>query len=222
MKSYIKYTGLNLIIISVLLTACNQNAEYIDADVIFTPEQQHDLIYSIIRYSGHIPPKANHQTKFEDQFDEHYQKLAARHKLELIHHNDRGEIFFLMTRPAPSLHGHQVAIAGKAFYPNFSGSFVDPDLYEEYFRTWKMERNELQYKSEKLFRKLIRGEDLTPYYSENSGEEEYIEFPNKHTRFDPEKRIWISDLEINHVVTSARSTLNHENEPFKNESSDYE
>jgi hypothetical protein len=39
---------------------------------------------------------------------------------------------------------------------------------------------------------MVQQEDLKPYYIENSGGKEYIEFPNKEVWYDKKTRQWIS------------------------------
>src|SRR5690625_6390117 len=41
---------------------------------------------------------------------------------------------------------------------------------------------------------MIDSNDLSIYYPENSGSEEYIEFPNAYTQFDTATRRWVSTL----------------------------
>jgi hypothetical protein len=39
---------------------------------------------------------------------------------------------------------------------------------------------------------MVRSEDLRPYHNENSGKEEYIEFPDAHVHFDTLRRVSVS------------------------------
>jgi len=45
-------------------------------------------------------------------------------------------------------------------------------------------------KSMMLFDLMIKGEDLSPYYPQNSGKEEFIELSDERTYFDTEERRW--------------------------------
>jgi hypothetical protein len=47
-------------------------------------------------------------------------------------------------------------------------------------------------KGQMLFVKMIQGKDLSPYYPQNSGKEEYIEFPDEMVKFDTDKRRWLT------------------------------
>lgn len=196
MKS--NFTVLFIIIFThlILLSSCTRHSDNFIADDIFSEQEQVQLIESIIRFSGHLPPKANHQSKFDPQFDDHYLNLVQRHKLEFIHLAEDGTIYFLKTRPAASLYNKRVAIAGRVQFKSLVYDLESILFYEEIFRTWKMKEEELLKKSALLFNMMIRQDDLTPYYSENSGDEEYIEFPNRYTHFDNEQRIWVTSLEI--------------------------
>lgn len=149
--------------------------------------------YKIIRFTGKLPGKADHTTKFDTTFDDHYINAAKQHELVYYIQDkaDKNTFYFLMTRIAPSLHEKRVAIGGKVSY----GDDGEVIYYEEVFRTWKMLVPELKEKSDLLFSLYIAGKDLTPYYTANSKGVEYIEFPDEHVNFDPAKKLWVSDLE---------------------------
>jgi len=84
----------------------------------------------------------------------------------------------------------QVKRVGTGVCLRFEGDSIT--YYNEVFRTWKMPEEELAEKGGLLFSKMVRGEDLTPYYNANSGKEEYIEFPDDQVRFDTLRRVWVS------------------------------
>jgi hypothetical protein len=196
------------LIFMFLFTSCEKRSELVTAESILTENQQFELIYSFIRYVGHLPSKADHETKFHSEYDEYYKTLVSRHKLEFIHQNSETDLYFLLSRPAPSLYDKHVAIAGRVVFDGSVGMKGKPSFYEEIFRTWKMEKSELHEKSAKLFSEMIREADLTKYYSENSGDEEYIEFPNKYTRFDTTERRWISELDLS-ISNSVHPASDH-------------
>jgi hypothetical protein len=184
-----------LFCVALLVASCAQKTE-IKADYnpssFLTDEEIDDFKYEVIRYVGKLAGKANHDTKFEERFDEYYTDLANRHQLLYYFENeDNGEVYFLITRIAPSLHYRKVGFGGKLI----RNSENEITQYEEAFRTWKMEEEELKEKSLFLFDRYVNGKDLTAYYPENSKGEEYIEFPNKDVFYDIEKRQWISTLE---------------------------
>ena len=160
-----------------------------DADLILSESEKKEMMYRIIRYLGHLPPRATHETKFDSEYDTYYQDLADRHSLEMAyHHPEENQLYFLITREAPSLYSKQVAAGGRLSLDS-AGELT---FYEEVFRTWKLSEDELAVKSSLLFQEMIAGKDLSIYYPEHSGSEEVIEFPNNYTRFDTATRRWVS------------------------------
>ncbi len=155
-------------------------------------ETANQLLSKIIRYIGHLPQYATHDTKFDSTFNEFYAEELKKYRIDLYYQDERtGDIYLLVSRIAPSLRVKRVATGVKM---RLSGDSVA--YYHEVFRTWKMEESELAQKGQMLFEKMVRGEDLSPYYPQHSGKEEYIEFPDEHTHFDAEKRRWVTDLEV--------------------------
>jgi hypothetical protein len=102
------------------------------------------------------------------------------------YYNKNGDEYFLVSRIAPSLKVKKVAV-GVKMKRDDQGNLLD---YEEVFRTWKFEIPEMQQKGLMLFDKMVRGEDLSAYYPQNSGEEEYIEFPDERVFYDVNERRW--------------------------------
>ncbi|MGY6558791.1 MAG: hypothetical protein ACXIT9_05870 [Nitritalea sp.] len=147
--------------------------------------EQHALLLSSIRYLGHLPKKANHDTKFQPVYDTYYSQLALDYTVDAYFQDDAYE-YFLASRIAPSLKVKKVA-TGVKIQRNADGQLL---YYEEVFRTWKFEEEELLEKGLFLFGKMVRGEDLTPFLPQHSGEEEYIEFPDQRVYFDVEARRW--------------------------------
>lgn len=179
------------IILSFGFLSCKQEKETRDfsATQILSQAEIDDFKYEIMRYAGKLAGRANHQTKFNQEFDIHYLELAENHQLPFYYIKEgTGEIYFLLTRIAPSIHYRKVAIGGKLTRDE-NGEI---SYYEEAFRTWKMEETELLEKSHKIFSDYVDGKDLSKYYAENSKGEEYIEFPNDEVYYDAEQRIWIS------------------------------
>ncbi|MCC5942660.1 MAG: hypothetical protein JJU37_14055 [Balneolaceae bacterium] len=201
MKSKLYITVLLLFLVILFASCIKQNIPY-NADSIFTESEQKEWVYQVIRYAGHLAPRATHDTKFSSEFDAHYRELAEKHKLNFIYsYPESGEQYFLITRQAPSLYDRRVAIAGMLLLDE-NGELVH---YEEKFRTWKLSPDELMEKSKILFSKLVAGEDLSPFYPENSGDEEYIEFPDQYTSFDVDKREWVT---TRYSITSETSSSN--------------
>jgi hypothetical protein len=193
----------NIIIRSLFATlifffaACNptSNLAKYKAEKNLNPAQINEFKYKIIRYSGKLPKKGNHDNKFDSFFDDYYQDLANKHELKYYvpKHTD-GYTYFCTYRVAPSLKIKKVALAGRLILDE-SGSISH---YEEIYRTWKFEEEELTRKNDYLFAKLLKGEDLSPYFNHNSGDEEWIEFPDKNVVFDIKLRRWIA-IDLNEL-----------------------
>lgn len=155
-------------------------------------ETEKKMLNRIIRYCGYVPKKANHLTKFNAVYDTFYMDQAGKHKIDLMYQDEKkGDTYLLVSRIAPSLKVKRVAIGIKLRMENDSIAH-----YEEVFRTWKMPEEELNVKATMLFNKMVAGKDLSPYYPQNSGKEDYIEFPDPNTRFDTNKRRWVSTLDV--------------------------
>jgi hypothetical protein len=160
----------------------------------YNPDEQLDqkekseFITNIIRYAGKLPDKANDTTKFNTEFDAHYQDQESRHVLKLYYKSSSDEQFFLLTRKAPSLYEKYVAVGGRLRVRN--DSIVE---YEEVFRTWRMAPDTLHNRGAFLFDLMVKGKPLDPYFTRNSNGVEYIEFPDEHVYYDKESRRWKSD-----------------------------
>lgn len=180
---------LNLCLFFALLLlagACRMENDYTPASHL-SPERQDLLMNRIIRYMARTPDGVSEDDRLLREHDEHYDEQKSFHRLDALYTDDNTH-YFLVSRIAPSLTEKRVAIGGKLT--------VDGDFrisyYEEVFRTWKMVPDTLARRSLFLFDKMVRGEDLLPYYSSNSGNTDYIEFPDERTYYDVERRIWRS------------------------------
>lgn len=176
-----------LLLLSLLFFAlsCSGPSQDIPLEVNLTTQEIEKYKYDIIRYAGKLAPRATEQTKFSPAFDEYYRELSQKHDLKALHKTGNRE-YFLLTRIAPSIHLKKVAVGG-FLEKNEEGRLSH---YEEVFRTFKMEEEELVKKSRILFNLMIKGKDLSPYYFENSKGEEYVEFPNGNVIFNPQNRKW--------------------------------
>ncbi|WP_291114117.1 hypothetical protein [Flavobacterium sp. UBA6135] len=182
-----------LLLTLLFLIGCKKEAINTNPNSYLSELEQKNFNYSIIRYTGRLAKKATHKTKFENKFDQEYLALAEASDLVFYYPDSKtGEIYFAITKIAPSLKIKKVATVGK-MKKDASGTI---EMYEEAFRTWKMEEEELMQKTKLLFLKYINGEDLSPYYTKNSQPEFYIEFPDENTYFDSKKRIWISNISL--------------------------
>lgn len=176
-----------LLFISSILLACSPSNNQIPLEVKLASEEIENFKYEVIRYAGKLAPRSTEETKFSPAFDEYYQELAQKHDLKAYHVHD-SKVYFLLTRLAPSIHLKKVAIGG-VLEKDESGKITH---YEEVFRTFKMEEEELLNKSHVLFNLMVNNGDLSPYYFENSNGVEYIEFPNDNVFYNKENRKWES------------------------------
>ena len=177
-----------LFIFSISLLSCNKSFD-IKPSGYLTSDQQEEFKYSIIRYIEGLPANTTNKNKFDTIFNKEY-KIKAKKSDLLYYYKDEpaNTVYFAITKIAPSIKLKKNATVGKVKY-NAKGEIVE---YEEAFRTWKMEEKELVQKTNMLFNKYIRNEDLTPYYSKNSNPEFFIEFPDDNTYYDKKSRVWIT------------------------------
>jgi len=176
-----------------IVYSCNNSSNTGNFDKILpddhlTAEAQAKFKEDVIRYIGKLPGKANHESKFDTIYNEYYVNLAADHNLKHYYKDTAtGYQYFLITRIAPSLEEKFVAIGGRLKRENASDKII---FFEEVFRTWKMPDEEINKTGSMLFSEMIRGKNLSRYYTENSGEEFIIEFPDKDVIYDTALRVW--------------------------------
>lgn len=183
-----------LLVLFLIIIGCDTNKEKLEINPskYLSQVEQSEFMYSISRYVSHLPKKATYDNRFNVKYDSAYRAEVSRHSLVFYHRDPKtGIVHFATRRIAPSLKEKYVLTAG-----SFNSTETDPlNDYEEVFRTWKMNEPELLEKGQMLFIKMLQGEDLTPYYSENSKWIEYIEFPDKETSYNKEQRKWVSTRE---------------------------
>ncbi len=167
-----------------LLICCRQEKDYNPTAHLSVP-QQDQMMDKVIRYMAKAPEGIAFEERFYKGYNEHYAEQQSLHRLDAYYVD--GKIhYFLVSRIAPSLIEKRIAIGGVLQLDDKGGL----SRYEEIFRTWKMEPDTLVKRGAFLFDKMVRGEDLKPYYSSISGNTDYIEFPDARTYFDKEKRMW--------------------------------
>jgi hypothetical protein len=181
-----KLSNLFFLIIIVLagLSSCQQAQLNQIEDL--SQKEKSEFREQLIRYIGRKPEDASEQNKFESYFDKHYENEVKGYDLEYYSKQQDGKIYFLFTRIAPSNTLKKVGIAGYVKFDN-KGKVVE---LEEVFRTWKQVPDRLNEINELLFAKMVNGEDLSPFYTENSNGVEYIEFPNQEVWYDKPTRTW--------------------------------
>ena len=173
-------------------------------------ESTRDFTEKLIRYVGDQPEGSSDETKFNAYFDEHYSKEVNKHELIKYHKTDTGKTYFVFTRIAPSVKLKKVAIGG---YVVLNDKHEILEL-EEVFRTWKDEPENLLPKIDLLFSKMVNNEDLTEYYTENSGGLDYIEFPNKEVWYNKSLRKWETSR-VNPLEEFQKDKINQTNERIR-------
>lgn len=156
-------------------------------DQYLSIEKQDSFKYEIVRYAGRLVKRAKHENKFDQKFDESYKTMAESMNLHKYYVNPTdGYTYFEISRIAPSIHERYVATGGR-LKKNTAGEITD---YEEIYRTWKMDKNELKKKGDIFFDYMVKGKDLAAFYTANIGDTEHIEFPDQQTFFNKKTRRW--------------------------------
>lgn len=176
-----------LIVIAGALTlyACVQKNDY-TVDKYLNGKQKDENVWKIIRYVSKAPDGLLYEERFYPAYDTFYQEQASRHRFEAYFIDNDKQHYFLISRPAPSLIDKRVATGGKMKFDE-NGKLEE---YEEVFRTWKMVPDTLAKRGLFLFDKMVKGEDLVPFYTKNSPTIEYIEFPDDINYYDKSGRRW--------------------------------
>jgi hypothetical protein len=181
----------NYLILSLAFVVFSCTKEKINStpDYYLSQEQQEEFKLSIVRYYEKLPKKnATHETKFDTLHDSYYIKKAQNSDLMHLYIDSDSTYYFAIAKIAPSLVVKKVTTIGK-LKKDKSGAIT---YYEEAIRTWKMEEKELKEKTNLLFEKYVNKEDLTPYYTKNSGNDFYIEFPDDTNTYNVEQRRWVT------------------------------
>ncbi len=177
-----------LFVVLIFMPGCNERKNsYLPIDHLTTAKQER-IKEEIIRYVAKAPRRVISDIKFDTTYDEHYATVVKQYDLMAYFISKNNEHFFLVARIAPSMEEKLVATGGRM---KFDDDFNLTE-YEEVFRTWKMKRQDLEERATYLFDLMVKGEDLTPYYTATAGFN-YIEFPDDHVFFDKQTRTWKSD-----------------------------
>lgn len=180
-----------LVVVSILflLFSCGGGKSKYDPQRHLSLKQQDEVMEKIIRYVAKLPRRTADSLRMLDQYDEHYGQQLSRHRLMAYYISKDDEHFFLVSRRAPSIHEKYVATGGRMRFDK-QGNLT---TYEEVFRTWKLFEEQLNERAPYLFDLMIKGKDLTPYYTATSGFN-YIEFPDDNVYYDKEARAWRSKV----------------------------
>ncbi len=171
-------------IILVILLGCS-NKEIYDPVNYLSKDQQKNIIEKTIRYSAKIPPHSTQATKFDSKFDWYYANAANQCRLLYYYPTDSVNYFFI-TLSAISITPMKEGIGG-IIKIDEQGKLQE---YDEIFRTWKMPEDTLIKRGWFLFNRMIKGGDMTMYYSKFQNDR-FIEFPDERTKFDNDKKMWI-------------------------------
>ena len=181
------FSFLVLLVMSFVYSSCS-SVDYSAETNLSTKADRDSFKYSIIRYVGKLPKRATDTTKFDHTFDEDYKELARISYLDKYYKNPKdGYIYFETRRLAPSMQTPLYVSTGGRLKYNDKDSITE---YEEIYRTWKLPVDKLEEKTAVFFHKMVQGEDLSPYYTDNIGDMEHIEFPDKHNSYNKQKRKW--------------------------------
>ena len=146
----------------------------------------------VIRYIGRKPEDASHKNKFHPYFDAHYEKQKMAHELNFYRQDKNDSIYFVFTRIAPSIQLKKVAIGGVVLIDQ---NTEEVTYLKEVFRTWKQVPDSLIVRAEELFVNMLQGKSLNKFMTEESGNMDYIEFPNSEVWYNTDKREWVSSRE---------------------------
>ncbi len=154
-----------------------------------TRDRQEEVINKLVRYATKLAPNSSLETRFDSVFNDYYNRVAADYQFMYLFPESDSSYYFLFSRPARSATPTFEGVAG-LLKLNKQDSLIE---YEETFRTWKMQYQDLQSRGKYLFNLMIEGKDLTPYYSKTAGDK-YIEFPDERFYFDKKNRRWIDKV----------------------------
>lgn len=168
----------------LVLAACSK-PDY-NPDRFFSQEaDKTTFIRNTMPYYCKLPDAFTVERRFDTVLYEHFARMLPVFKLE-AYHVEADTHYFMVSRPAASLHEKRICIAGKLVYaPDSSLAH-----YEEVFWTFKMKLPQLKEKSNLLFENMVKGKDLSKYYPQNSLEE-WIEFPDAKNRYNVKERRWV-------------------------------
>jgi hypothetical protein len=160
----------------------------------FTPgkwiskEKQDSLLYEVVHYAAKVPPTATVQTRFESRYDPYYQSVMKDYDIRSYYIDEAKTHYLLVTRQAKSIKPMRESIGIKMRFNN-----TQIQHYEEVFRTWKMSEELMSERYPILFKHMVEGKSLEPFYPKNKGDQ-YIEFPDGRFYFDTTSRRWRDGL----------------------------
>ncbi|MDA3613587.1 hypothetical protein [Polluticaenibacter yanchengensis] len=179
------------VLAAIFLVSCRQqNFNTVNS---LSKDEQTAFKTKIIRYVAELPKYATYENRFESRFDEPYNTLVKKTYLDKYYVAEDGYTYFEVRKVAPSLKVKFNATGGR-LKVDANGNITD---YSEIYRTWKMEDEELAEQTGMLFPKMVNGDDLSPYYTDNAGGKLIIEFPDKNVEYNSDLRRWVTKGTIN-------------------------
>ncbi len=152
------------------------------------PRLRDEVLFQIVRHTSKLPDNVPEDNRFLPKMDSAHLAFQANRQYRYEAYFVKNDThYFMVSRIAPSLFEKRICIAGK-FRLQDNGQLLD---FEEVFRTFKMVEEERKRKSDSLFRFMVEGRDLSPYYFHNTNGQEYIEFPDRNNRYDKKLKRWI-------------------------------
>ena len=180
---------------AAVLSNCSNKKSNYNPDDCLTQEKQQALLQVMVRYASKLPPEATHETKFNPEFNWYYDRAVEESKILYCFLETSDSTYkLLVARQARSVTPMEEGIALRIKFDH-SGGF---EAYDEVFRMWKMQADTLRNRGKFLFDKMVKGEDLSLYYSRFQ-QDRFIEFPNDRFTFDLEKRRW-RDAELDTLI----------------------
>jgi len=169
----------------LLMLSCMNESTY-EPSAYLSAIEQDEILGRMVRYMARAPEGITPDERFYKGYDTYYREQERLHRLEAYYIDKNRKHYFLVSRIAPSLAEKRIAIGG-TLTRNQAGELT---AYEEVFRTWKMVPDTLAKRSIFLFDKMVKNEKLHSWYPGQSGDTEYIEFPDDRTYFDVKTKAW--------------------------------
>jgi hypothetical protein len=181
MKPVLRFLTISLL---VLLFSCSSRDAY-DPAAYFTEKSREQFLLRILPYFAKLPKGYTPDRRFEPSLVSFYRNEVRSCELQWYFQGPDSLRWFMVTRPAPSLFGKRMAIAGR-LKQNARGEITS---YEEAFWTFKMSPEELGRKGRILFDAYVKGKSLEAWLPGKQAEE-WIEFPDGNYFYSKDTHTW--------------------------------
>jgi hypothetical protein len=174
--------------LSCLIYSCSEKQK---SGLSAYPVNYDGLMDTIIPYFAALHDSIPSSQRFLPKNTSYMQVHKKERQYEWMDYAEKnGYSYFMLSRLQPSLKRDKfTAICGR-FKRDASGR-VDTASYEELFWTWKMKKDSLTVKADKLFDIAVNGGDLQPYTPEKS-EAYWIEFPSATVTYNQVAKTWVT------------------------------